>query len=80
MNSPKSLFQVKNEEWTKAGSEAHKEIVVDAISLAPRGHDPSIVEGNDDDLVDALGLELLLVVDVGGEVRGLASRSESTRD
>ena len=40
-------------------------------------HDESIVDSNHNDLVDALGSELLLVLEVGRDVHGLAGGGES---
>lgn len=55
-------------------------VIGDAISLGPTVHDKCVVDSNDDDLVNALGLDLLNVLDVRRNVRGTASRSESTGD
>lgn len=56
------------------------EIVLDVVGLAPGGHDKGVVVSNHDDLVNTLGLEGLAVVDVCGEVRGLAGGGEGTGD
>lgn len=46
------------------GGGTHDEVISDAVGLAPGGHDIGVVGGNDDDLVDALGLEFVDVVGV----------------
>lgn len=51
-----------------------------AVDLAPGVHDERVVGGDDDDEVDALGGELLLVLEVGRDVHGLAAGRESARD
>lgn len=55
-------------------------VIGDTISLGPTVHDKCVVDSNDDDLVNALGLDLVNVLDVRRNVRGTASRSESTGD
>ena len=55
-------------------------VVLDAVGLAPGTHDPVIVAGDEDDLVDALGLELVLVLDVRDDVLLLARRGEGAGD
>ncbi len=49
---------------------------MNVVGLAPGGHDPGVVAGNDDDLVDALGLELRDLADVAGDVADLARGGE----
>ena len=51
-----------------------------AVDLAPSVHDERVVGRNDDDLVDALGSELLLVLEVGRDVHGLAAGGKSAGD
>jgi hypothetical protein len=58
----------------------HNEIILNTVGLAPGTHDPVVIGGDEDDLVDALGLELVLVVDVRGDVLLLACRGEGPRD
>lgn len=58
----------------------YHEIIARAVGLAPGGHDVGIVEGNDDDAVDALCPELGLVVQVRREVGSLARRGEGAGD
>lgn len=55
-------------------------VVGDGVGLAPAGHDESVVVGEEDDVVDALGLELVLVLDEGGEVGGRAGGGEGAGD
>jgi hypothetical protein len=55
-------------------------VIGDTVGLGPTVHDKCVVDSNDDDLVNALGLNLVNVLDVGRNVRATASRSESTRD
>lgn len=59
---------------------AYDELVVDLVGFAPGGHDPSVVGGNDDNLVDTLALELRDLVDEAGDVVDLAGGGEGTRD
>lgn len=56
------------------------EVVPDVVGLGPGGHDKGVVVGDDDDLVHALGLEGLAVVDVRGEVGRLAGGGEGSGD
>jgi len=51
-----------------------------AVDLAPSVHDERVIGSDDDDLVDALGRELLLVLEVGRDVHGLAAGGESAGD
>lgn len=51
-------------------------VVVDGVGLAPAGHDEGVIVGEEDDVVDALGLELVLVLDEGGKVGGRAGGGE----
>ena len=51
-----------------------------AVDLAPCIHDEGVVGGDDDDEVDALGGELVLVLEVRRDVHGLAARGESAGD
>lgn len=55
-------------------------LVLDPIRLAPGRHDKGVVVGDEDDGVDALGLELVQVGQVGGDVLLLAGRGEGARD
>lgn len=48
-----------------------------AVDLAPSVHDERVVGSDDDNEVDALGNELLLLLNVGRDVEGLAARGES---
>jgi hypothetical protein len=48
-------------------------VTLDAIDLAPCVHDPAVVGGNGCDDVDALVGEGFAVLDVGGEMVGLAA-------
>lgn len=48
-----------------------------AVDLAPSVHDEGVVGSDDDNEVDALGSELLLLLDVGRDVEGLAAGGES---
>jgi hypothetical protein len=48
-------------------------VALDAIDLAPSVHDPAVVGRNGRDDVNALLGELGAVLDVGGEVVGLAA-------
>jgi hypothetical protein len=62
---------------------AHEEslaVLGAAVDLAPGVHDEGVVGSDDDNLVDALGGELLLVLEVGRDVHGLAAGSESAGD
>ena len=58
----------------------YNRIVVDPVRLAPRRHDEGVVEGDEDDGVHALGLELVQVGQVRGDVLFLAGRGEGAGD
>lgn len=55
-------------------------VVGDAVGLGPAVHDKGIVEGNNDDLVNALGLDLVDVLGVGRNVGAGAGGGESPGD
>lgn len=55
-------------------------LVVDAVGLAPGRHDKGVVAGNHDNLVDALGLELVNLAREAGDVVDLAGRGEGAGD
>lgn len=55
-------------------------IIFDVVGLAPRAHDPSIVECNDSNDINALPLQCSEVVDVAWEMICRAARCESTWD
>lgn len=62
---------------------AHEEglaVLGAAVDLAPGIHDERVVGSDDDDLVDALGGQLLLVLEVRGNMHGLTARCECTGD
>ena len=62
---------------------AHEEglaVLGAAVDLCPGVHDEGVVGSDDDDLVDAFGGQLLLVLQVGRNVHGLAARGEGTGD
>lgn len=59
---------------------AYNRLVLDAVGLAPGGHDEGVVVGDDDDLVDALSLEVVELGLVARDVVGLAGRGESAGD
>lgn len=60
----------------------HEEILAlrDAVDLAPSVEDKLVVVGNEGNDVDALGLELLELLDIGRKVVGGAAGGESTRN
>lgn len=58
----------------------HNGVIGDTVGLGPAGHDESVVESNDDNQVNTLGLELVDVLGVGGDVRARAGGGESTGD
>ena len=65
------------------GRVAHEEglaVLGAAVDLAPSVHDERVVGGDDDDLVNALGGQLLLVLQVGRDVHGLAAGGEGAGD
>lgn len=64
------------QERTATEKRTHDEVVGDVVGLAPAGHDVGVVVGEEDDLVNALGLELVLLRDVAGKVGGGAGGSE----
>lgn len=53
-------------------------IVFDVVGLAPRTHDPSVVECNDSNDINALALQCSEVLDVAREMLCRAAGSEST--
>jgi hypothetical protein len=62
---------------------AHEEGLVffgAAVDLAPGVHDEGVVGSDDDDLVDALGGDLVFVLEVGRDVHGLAAGGEGAGD
>lgn len=61
-------------------NEAYNLVVDDTVGLGPAGHDEGVVEGNNNDLVNTLGLDLVNVFGVGGDVRAGAGGGESARD
>lgn len=56
----------------------HNEVVKSLVGLAPCRHDEGVVEGNHDNLVDTLSLELGDLGGEAGDVVGLAGRGEGT--
>lgn len=62
------------------GKRTHNLVVGDTIGLGPAGHDKGVVEGNNDDLVNALGLDGVDVLGVGGDVGAGAGGGEGTGD
>lgn len=64
--------------WLREGT--HNEFVLDAVGLAPAGHYVGVVESNDDNMVNTLGLESLDIGGVGGDVGAGAGGSEGTGD
>lgn len=62
------------------GEKAYNGIILDAVSLSPRAHDPGVVEGDHGDDVDAFALERGLVLDVAGEVLSAAAGGEGAGD
>lgn len=62
---------------------AHEQDLVgalDAVDFGPGAHDPCVVEADHDDLVDALGGDLVELLNVWRDVVGLAARGEGTRN
>lgn len=59
---------------------AYNKVILGVVGLAPGRHDKGIVEGNDDDLINTLGLQSLDVVDEAGDVVDRASRRKGTRN
>jgi hypothetical protein len=58
----------------------YERIILDAVGLAPGGHDEGVVEGDADDEIDALGLEVAELRQVARDMRHLAGGRESSRD
>lgn len=54
--------------------------VEDSIRLSPGAHDKDVVGGNNDYLIDALGLDLVQIRDVRHDMLVLAGRREGTRN
>lgn len=61
----------------RVAHEKHLAVLGAAVDLAPGIHDEGIVGSNDDNDVNALGCKLVLVLEVGRDVEGLAGRGES---
>jgi hypothetical protein len=55
-------------------------VALDAIDLAPCIHDPGVVRRDHGNDVDALALQLRQLLDVGGQVVGLAAGGEGAGD
>jgi len=64
----------------RVAHEEHLAVLGAAVDLAPGVHDEGVVGGDDNDEVDALGGELLLVLQVRRDVHGLAAGGEGARD
>lgn len=62
---------------SSSGLSTHNIIILHPVRLAPCVHDPGIVESEDGDEIDALGLDLVEVLDVAGEMLRRATGSES---
>lgn len=60
--------------------ETYNSVIGDTVGLGPTVHDEGIVDSNDNDLVNALGLDLVNVLNVRRNVRATASGGESTGD
>ena len=58
--------------------EEEEAVVVDAVGLAPGGHDEWVVASEDGNDIDALGLELWELLDVVWDVLGGAGWGEGT--
>ena len=54
----------------------HRHLAIDARSLAPGAHDEGVVDGGAGDLVDALGLELIGMLDETRQMLGRTGRGE----
>lgn len=62
------------------GHGTYNAVVGDTVGLSPAVHDKGIVEGNNNDLINTLGLDLVDVLGVGRNVGAGAGGGESTRD
>ena len=60
--------------------DTYDRLILDAVGLAPGGHDEGVVVGDDNDLVNALRLEVVELGLVARDVVGLAGRGESAGD
>jgi len=60
--------------------EEENRIILDAVRLSPRAHNPRIIEGDHGDDVDAFALECGFVLDVAGEMLGAAAGGEGAGD
>lgn len=69
-----------NQEGPPKVGETYNEVVVGVVGLAPSRHDKGVVEGNDNNLVNALGLEFGDLARETRDVVGLAGGSEGTGD
>lgn len=64
----------------KRENQTYNKVVVDAVGLAPGAHDPVVVVGDEDDLVDPFGFELVALGDEARDVLLLARGREGARD
>lgn len=60
--------------------ETHDLVVGNTVGLGPAAHDKGVIYSDDNDLINALGLDLIDVFQVGRNVRARASRCEGTWD
>lgn len=44
-------------EWNRDLGSTYNKIILDTVGLAPSAHDKGVIVGDDDDLINALGLE-----------------------
>lgn len=63
-------------EGKRSRKRTYNEIILDTVGLAPSAHHEGVIVGDNDDLVDALGLELVLLLEKCGHVLLGASRRE----
>lgn len=60
--------------------ETHDLVVGNTVGLGPAAHDKGVIYSDDNNLINALGLDLIDVFQVGRNVRARASRCEGTWD
>lgn len=64
----------------RVGDKTYERLILDTVGLAPCGHDERVVEGDADDEVGALGLQLAELREVAGDMGVLAGRGEGAGD
>lgn len=78
MNSYRLLELIISHTLTRGCT--YNRLVEDSVRLSPGAHDEDVVGGNNDYLIDALGLDLVQIRDIRRDMLILAGRREGARD